>query len=151
MEKTFQEFMKDHHLKSLCEFKRHRFLCIILSQNVIGKEREDVIVNEMSTHRDYAERLKVEFNNQVQEECCSGSPNISLEGCAIKFLPQGTNQPQREFFTYLSNSKLQDSSTTHWHMKNLVDHLKGQGVLKKDGLILCNSDGCAGETVGFLT
>ena len=151
METTFDEFMKDHHLKSLLKFKKHRFLHIILSQNVIGKEREDVIVNEMSTHRDYAERLKVEFNNQVQEECCSGSPNISLEGCAIKFLPQGTNQPQREFFTYLSNSKLQDSSTTHWHMKNLVDHLKGQGVLKKDGLILCNSDGCAGETVGFLT
>ena len=106
-------------------------------------------MNEMSTHRDYAERLKVEFNNQVQEEHHSGSPNVSLEGCAIKFLPPGTNQPQREFFTCLSDSKLQDSSTTHWHMKNLVEHLKEQDVLKKDGLILCNSDGCAGETVAF--
>ena len=65
LERSFKVFMKDCHLKSLHKFKRHRFLCIILSQNVIGKDREDIIVNETSTHRDHSERLKVEFNNQV--------------------------------------------------------------------------------------
>ena len=149
LENTFQEFMKDHCSKSLLKFKKHGFLHIILSQNVIGKDREDIIVNETSTHRDYSERLKVEFDNQVQEEHHSGSPNISLEGCAIKFLPPGSDQPQRKFFTCLSDSKLQDSSTTHWHMTHLVEHLKEQNVSKKNALILCNSDGCAGETVAF--
>jgi len=93
--------------------------------------------------------LKVEFDNQVQEECHGGGQNMSLEGCAVKCLPQGSNQPRREFFTYLSDSKLQDSSTTHWHMSHLVEHLKEQNVLKENALILCNSDGCAGETVAI--
>ena len=141
--------MKDYYLKSLYKFKRHRFLYIILSQNVIGKDREDIIVNETSTHQDCSERLKVECNNQVQEEHYGSNPNVSMEGCAVKFLNPGTNQPQKEFFTYFSDSKLQDASTTHWNVSHLVKHLKEQNVLKKNGLILCNSDGCSGETVAF--
>ena len=50
LERIFQVFMKDHHSKSLLKFKKHQFLHIILSQNVIGKDRKDIIVNEMSTH-----------------------------------------------------------------------------------------------------
>ena len=149
LERPFKVFMKDYCLKSLCKFKRHRFLCIILSQNVIGKDQEDIIVNETSTHCNHSERLKVEFNNQVQEECHGSNPNVSMEGCAVKFLPKGTNQPQKEFFTHFSDSKLQDASTTHWNMSHLVKHLKEQKVLKKNGLILCNSDGCSDETVAF--
>ena len=149
MERPFKVFMKDCHLKSLHEFKRHGFLCIILSQNVNGKEREDVIVNETSTHHNHSERLKVEFNNQVQEECCGSNPNVSMEGCAVKFLNPRTNQPQKEFFTCFSDSKLQDASTTHWNMSHLVKHLKEQKVFKKNGLTLCNSDGCSGETAAF--
>ena len=85
----------------------------------------------------------------MQEEYYGGGQNMSLEGCAVKYLSPGTNQPRREFFTYLSDSKLQDSSTTHWHMNHLVKHLKEKNVLKKNGLMLCNSDGCAGEIVAF--
>ena len=106
-------------------------------------------MNETSTHRDHSERLKIEFDNQVQEEHCGSNPNVSMEGCAVKFLPKGTNQPRKEFFTCFSDSKLQDASTTHWNMSHLVRHLKEQDVLKKNALILCNSDGCAGETVAF--
>ena len=40
MDGPFQVLMKDHHLKSLLKFKKHGFLHIILSQNVIGKDRE---------------------------------------------------------------------------------------------------------------
>ena len=149
LERPFTVFMKDHHLKSLYKFKRHRFLCIILSQNVIGKDREDIIVNETSTHRDHSERLKVECNNQVQEEHCGSNPNVSMEGCAAKFINPGTNQPRKEFFTHFSDSKLQDASTTHWNMSHLVACLKKQEVLTKNGLILCNSDGCSGETIAF--
>ena len=50
LEKTFQVLIEDHCLKSLLKFKKHGFLCVILSQNVVGKDREDIIVNEMSTH-----------------------------------------------------------------------------------------------------
>lgn len=50
LEKTFEEFMKDHCLKSLLKFKKLGFLHIILSQNVIGKDRWDIIVNETSMH-----------------------------------------------------------------------------------------------------
>ena len=138
MERPFKVFMKDCHLKSLHEFKRHGFLCIILSQNVNGKEREDVIVNETSTHHNHSERLKVEFDNQVQEQHHGGNPHISLEGCAVKCLPPGTNKPQKECFTHMADSKLQDAGTIHWNMSHLVTHLKEQNVLKKNGLILCN-------------
>ena len=147
--RPFQVFMKDHCSKSLLKFKKHGFLHIILSQNVIGKDQECIIVNETSTHRDCSERLKVEFNNQVQEEHHGSNPNVSMEGCAVKFLPQGTNQPRKEFFTHFSDSKLQDGGTTHWNVSHLVMHLKEQNVLKKNALILCDLDGCAGETVAF--
>ena len=52
LEKTFQEFVKDHHLKSLMKFKKHRFLHIILNQNVIGKDQWDIVVNDVLTHWD---------------------------------------------------------------------------------------------------
>ena len=149
LERPFNVFMKDYCIKSLYKFKRHRFLYIILSQTVIGKDREDIIVNETSTHRDCSERLKVEYNNQVQEEHYGSNPNVSMEGCAVKFLNPGTNQPRKEFFTHFSDGKLQDASTTHWNVSHLVECLKEQKVLQKNGLILCNSDGCSGETVAF--
>ena len=41
LEKTFQVFVKDCCSKSLLKFKKHGFLHIILSQNVVGKDRED--------------------------------------------------------------------------------------------------------------
>ena len=83
----------------------------------------------------------------MQKECHHGNPNVSLEDCAVRFLPPGSNEPQREFFTCLSDSKQHDVSTTHWRMTHLVKHLKEKNVLKKNGLIPCNSDGRTGKTV----
>ena len=85
----------------------------------------------------------------MQEECCGSNPNVSMEDCAVKFLNPGTNQPRKEFFTCFSDGKLQDASTTHWNMSHLVECLKEQKVLNDNGLILCNLDGCSGETVAF--
>ena len=131
--RPFQVLMKDCHSKSLLKCKKHQFLCIILSSNVIGKDREDITVNKCSTHRDHSERLKVEFNNQVQEEHCGGGQTVSLEGHAVKLLPPGNDQLRRDFFTCLSDFKLQDASTTDWQLTHLVKHLKEKNVLKKSG------------------
>ena len=53
-------------------------------------------------------------------------------------------------FIHLSDSETQDASTTHWNMSCLAGHLKEKNALKKNGLILCNFDGCAGESVAFV-
>lgn len=151
LRKTFKEFIKSCHLKSLKDCKRHRFLCIILSRNFTSKEREeDILVNEIFSHRDFSERLKLEFANQTQEEHHGSNATVSIEGCAIKFFPPGSDQKTGHFFRHLSGGKQQDSAVVMDHMSTLVSHLKKKKILKKGGTILCHSDGCAGECFVFI-
>ena len=99
LRKTFKDFMKNHCLKSLKDCKKHRFLCIILSRNFTLKEREeDIVVNEVFSHQDLSERLKLEFANQTQEECHGSNAAVSIEGCAIKFFPPGNPSDQTGHF-----------------------------------------------------
>ena len=60
---------------------------------------------QVYSQRDFSERLKLEFNNQVQEEYYFGGATISIEGAAVKFYPSGEDTTAMEFFTYLSDGK----------------------------------------------
>ena len=50
-----------------------------------------------------------------------------------------------EFFKFLSDGKVQDSSVVNYNMDKLHQHLKAQGVMKRGDLLLTNSDGCAAQ------
>ena len=39
----------------------------------------------VKTIRDYAERLKFEFNNEIQSEHFGASHNLSIEGCSVRY------------------------------------------------------------------
>ena len=50
-----------------------------------------------------------------------------------------------EFFTFLSDAKVQDSSVVNYNMDKLLHYLKSKGLMKPGDLLLTNSDGCASQ------
>ena len=101
---------------------------------------------QVYSQSDFSERLKLEFNNQVQEEYYFGGATISIEGAAVKFYPSGEDTTAMEFFTYLSDGKQQDSSIVHNHMEKLIKHLKEQGIIRSQGCsLICTTDGAASQ------
>ena len=102
----------------------------------------------MHTLQDFAERLTLKFNNEIQTEHFGGSCTVSLEEVAVRFF---TNEGRRgsipvmEFFTFLSDAKVQDSSVVNFNMDKLIRYLKAKGVMKAGDLLLTNSDGCAAQ------
>ena len=70
---------------------------------------------------------------------------ILIEGVVIKYFGPGTNQEVMEFHSYLSDRKLQDSSTVQNHMKHLVERLKSFAILKEGMTMNDVSDGCAAQ------
>ena len=127
------------------KFKRHRFLYIILSKNHTGKDGECIVPSQVYSHRDFSERLKLEFNNQVQEEYYAGGATVSLEGVAVKFFPSADDTTTMEFHSYFSDGKQQDSSVVHNHMTKLIQYLKVNKILATNGTLLCTTDGCAAQ------
>ena len=56
--------------------------------------------SQVYSHRNFSKHLKLEFNNQVQEECYAGGSIVSLEGVAMKFFPSGDDTTKMEFHSY---------------------------------------------------
>ena len=79
---------------------------------------------EVYSHQDFSEYLKLEFYKQVQKEYYAGWATVSLEGVTVKFFPSGDDTTVMEFHSYFSDGKLQDSSVVHNHMTKLIEHLK---------------------------
>mmetsp|Transcript_20210 Transcript_20210/g.45217 ORF Transcript_20210/g.45217 Transcript_20210/m.45217 type:complete len:251 (+) Transcript_20210:988-1740(+) len=50
-----------------------------------------------------------------------------------------------ELFTFLSDSKVQDSSVVNYNMDKLILYLKDKGVMKHGDRLLTNSDVCAAQ------
>ena len=96
------------------------------------------------------EPLKLEFNRQVQEEYYyAGGTNVSLEGAAAEFFPNGDDTTRMEYHSYFRNDgNLQDSSIVHNHMTRLIEYLKVKKILGTNGTLLCTiTDGCAAQYV----
>ena len=96
----------------------------------------------VKTIQDYAERLKFEFNNEVQSEHFGASRNLSIEGCSVRYLDLLKNIIM-EMHSHFSDTSRQDARTTHTHLKILLDYLFENSLLKKGGLLLDDTDGCA--------
>ena len=101
--------------------------------------------SQVYSHRDFSECLKLEFNNQVQEEYYTGGATVSLEGVAVNFFPTGDDTTTMEFHLYFSDGKQQDSSVLHNHMTKLIEYLKVNKILATNGTLLCTTDGCAAQ------
>jgi hypothetical protein len=103
------------------------------------KDEDTTIVK---TIRDYAERLKFEFNNEIQSEHFGASRNLSIEGCSVRFMNEHKNVIM-EMHSHFSDTSRQDARTTHSHLKVLLDYLFRNYLIQQGWLILDDTDGCA--------
>ncbi len=99
----------------------------------------------VKTIRDYAERLKFEFNNEVQSEHFGASRNLSIEGCSVRYV-DGLKNIIMQMHSHFSDTSRQDARTTHTHLKVLLDYLFENYLLQKGNLLLDDTDGCANST-----
>ncbi len=80
-------FMTDFYIPLLKKYALHSAYVRILSNNGCGRMRYEWFKNEdapiVKTIRDYAERLKFEFNNEIQSKHFGASRNLSIEGCSV--------------------------------------------------------------------
>ena len=66
----------------------------------------------------------------------------------MRFFTNGAHRdcsPVMEFFTFLSDPKVQDSLVVNYNMGKLLNYLKDEGVMKPGDTLLTNSDGCSAQ------
>jgi len=89
-----------------------------LGKRHTGNDRQLIQPGEFHTIQDFAERLTLRFNNEIQTEHFGGYCTVSLEGVAVRFFTaraRRQSSPVMEFFTFLSDSKVQDSSVVNYN------------------------------------
>ena len=112
----------------------------------MGNDREEnVLPGEVSTHRDFAEQLSLQFNSQAQHEYFGGGATVSLEGVSVQGFQQEDGKKVMQFHSFFSDSKQQDCHVVHNHNEKLIQHLLDEGLLKKGHAILCQTDGCSDQ------
>lgn len=139
-------FHRDFYQPMLEKYALHLWHVRILSKCGCGAMRQDWFKrshNFIKTIRDYAERLKFEFNLEIQSEHFGNCRSLSIEGCSCRFMKEG--QLLMEMHSHFSDSSRQDARTTYAHMKVELQYLEDLGILKKDGTgtIVDDTDGCA--------
>ena len=144
----YKEFFNEYYMPALLKYRWHRFHMMILSKRHTGNDRQRIEYGEVHSLQDFAERLTLRFNNEIQTEHFGGSCTVSLEGIAVRFFTANASRhssPVMELFTFLSDAKVQDSSVVNYNMDKLLQHLKAKGVMKPGDYLLTNSDGCAAQ------
>ena len=86
--------------------------------------------NFIKTISDYAERLKFEFNLEIQSEHFGNCWSLSIEGCSCRFMKEG--KILMEIHSHFLDSSRQDARTTYAHMKVELQYLEDMGILKRD-------------------
>ena len=137
-------FHRDYYQPMLEKYSLHLWHVRILSKCGCGAMRQDWFKrcpNFIKTIRDYAERLKFEFNLEIQSEHFGNCWSLSIEGCSCRFIKEG--KILIEMHSHFSDSSRQDA--TNAHMKVELQYLEDMGILKRDstGTILDDTDGCA--------
>lgn len=129
----------------------------MLGKRFCGKLRTEALlenVTDVATIRDYAERLKAAFNGEIQTTHFGNNRDLSMEGCAVKHVPQETvesldegQKPSEDdiainFHSHLSDESAQDAFTTHDHMKTCISDVREDGFMKSGSTLWDNTDGC---------
>ena len=121
----YKGFLNDFYLPALLKYRWHRFHMIILGKQHTGNNRQLINPGEFHSIQDFAERLPLPFNNEIQTEHFGGTCTVSLEEVAVRFFRRDSASPVlMEFFTFLSDSKVQDSSVVNYNMDKLIQYLK---------------------------
>jgi hypothetical protein len=66
-------------------------------------------------NKNYVERLKFEFNLEIQSEHFGNCWSLSIEGCSCQFMKEG--QLLMKMHSHFSDPSRQDARTTYAHMK----------------------------------
>ena len=104
----YKEFFNNFYLPALLKYRWHRFHMVILGKRHTGKDRQLIEPGEFHTIQDFAERLTLRFNNEIQTEHFGGSCTVSLEGVAVRFFTSRARRqssPVMEFFTFYQIQK----------------------------------------------
>ena len=78
--------MKLYYLPALEKYMYHIFYVHVLSKNICGKMRNErclSIPGDILSVRDYAERLSVHFNLEIQSDHFVNGRSLLIEGCNI--------------------------------------------------------------------
>jgi hypothetical protein len=139
-------FHRDFYQPMLEKYALHLWHVRILSKCGCGAMRHDWFKrsnNFIKMIRDYAERLKFEFNLEIQSEHFGNCRSLSIEGCSCRFMRAGLLL--MEMHSHFSDSSRQDARTTFAHMQVELKYLKEMGILLKESTatILDDTDGCA--------
>ena len=96
---------------------------------------------EAAGGRDYAERLLIKFNKEIQNEHFGKGRDLSIEGNLVTFKKLETEEATTNCFSFLCDGKIQNAAWTDLHMKKLVSHLKEE--LSKLKRLYETTDGCS--------
>ena len=99
------------------------------------------IPSDILSVRDYAERLSVHFNLEVQSDHFGNGRSLSIEGNNLQYIDED-HEENSEFHSHLSDDSRQDASTTHAHMTSMLNELKKGNTLKPKCTIWKSTDGC---------
>ena len=108
-------------------------------------------------HRDYADAIEQEKDQEIQSDHFGFTPSCSVEGvCVWSHIPSSVEEYEKgfiekdaivrtmQFHSHMSDMSKQDASTTHAHLVQLLTNLCGTGEVKsKITTILDHSDGCS--------
>ena len=70
---------------------------------------------DVSSHRDYGERMKVNFNEEIQSEYY-GNTSVSMEGASLEWMDE-VNVRHTRYFGHWSDDSKQDAAATTRNMR----------------------------------
>ena len=126
-------FMYTFYLSSLEKYIYHVHYVQILSKTFCGKIRQNAYHSKpgnILSIRDYAERMPVDFNLEMQSEHLGNDRSLSIEECMIDIDDQDLNS-YMEFHSHFSDNNRHDTSTTHAHMVSMLTELRNNNKLNQ--------------------
>jgi len=167
LKRSIGEFHKDYHIPFLKKLAYHLPYVRMLGRKHCGNERARAAatLNQLLIRRDYADRWKAVFHEEIQSEHFGNSRSLSIEGVSVESWAEKTLELYREgvkdglpeeelsqilaegadlaFHCHLADSSKQDAASTHEHMTALIQLLLGKKILVKFATLWEDTDGCA--------
>jgi hypothetical protein len=146
-------FHEDYFKIAMENLAYHHPHVTMLGKRFCGKLRMEALlenVTDVAMIRDYAEHLKAAFNGEIQTTHFGNNRDLSMEGCAIKHVPQETVESHEDgqkpseddivinFLSHLSEESAQDAFTTHDHMKTCIRDVHEDGFMKSGSTLWDN-------------
>ena len=140
------EFMENSFIPFLQRYRYHLFLVIVLGKNYCIKWRLQTYHQKPQNVyilRDYADKLPVVYNEEAQTQGMGNQTQVGMEGLTVRYYKDG--QEVMDFYSFLSDLKVQNAKTSYVNTCLLIPQLQDQGLLtpNNDATLFQQSDGCA--------